>query len=82
MGDLENEGDAKGQINWKTLPSDVLNVKNQNPNFSMMFLYASPKKLDTVKETLTPVLGETNLVIGNEVTINKSLRKFLKAIGR
>ncbi len=82
IGDLENEGDINKQIDWETLPSEVSNVKNKNEEFSMMFLYASPKKLDTVKEVLSPVLGENNLILGNEVTTSKSLRKFLHAIGR
>lgn len=82
IGDLENEGDVSKQIDWETLPADVSNVKNKNDEFSMMFLYASPKKLDTVKEVLSPVLGENNLILGNEVTTSKSLRKFLHAIGR
>lgn len=82
IGDLENEGDVSKQIDWDMLPADVSNVKNKNDEFSMMFLYASPQKLDMVKERLTPVLGENNLIIGNEVTTSKSLRKFLHAIGR
>lgn len=82
IGDLENEGEISKQIDWDTLPADVSNVKNQNDEFSMMFLYASPKKLDTVKETLSPVLGENKLILGNEVTTNRSLRQFLHAIGR
>ena len=48
----------------------------------MMFLYATPQKLDKVKEVLSPVLGEKKLITGNEVTTNKSLRVFLNAIGR
>ncbi len=82
IGDLENEGAIEKQINWETLPSDVSNLKNQTDNFSMMFLYAAPERLELVKETLSPVLGETNLILGNEATTNKSLRRFLNAIGR
>ena len=82
IGDLENEGSVDKQINWDTLPNEVAQVKNQTGNFTMMFLFAAPEKLDLVKEKLTPVLGETNLVIGTEVASNKALRKFLTAIGR
>lgn len=82
VGDLENEGEADKQINWKTLPQEVEKVKQQAPEFSMMFLFASPEKLDQVKETLGPVLGEDKLVIGTSATASKSLRKFLNAIGR
>lgn len=82
IGDLENEGDVDKQINWDTLPEDVNNVKNQADNFSMMFLFAAPEKLDLVKEKLAPVLGEQHLIIGNEITSNKSFRDFLSAIGR
>lgn len=82
IGDLENEGDINKQIDWETLPSEVSDMKNQSDEFSMMFLYAAPQKLDKVKEVLTPVLGEQKLILGNEVTTNKSLRRFLTAIGR
>jgi len=82
IGDLENEGAVDKQIDWETLPSEVANVKNQTNHFSMMFLYAAPQKLDMVKEKLSTVLGENNLILGNEVTTSKSLRKFLNAIGR
>lgn len=82
LGDLENEGDVSKQINWDTFPDDVNNMKNEADNFTMMFLFASPAKLDMVKEKLSPVLGETHLIIGSETTSNKSLRNFLNAIGR
>ena len=82
VGDLENEGASNKQINWETLPNQVKAVKDATGNFAMMFLYAAPEKLDLVKEKLTPVLGEDKLVIGTETTANKSLRKFLYAIGR
>ena len=48
----------------------------------MMFVYAHPEKLDTVKTKLSPVLGEKKLVIANEKTVSKSQRKLLEAIGR
>lgn len=82
IGDLENEGDINKQINWDEFPEDVTNVKNQSEDFAMMFMFASPEKLDMVKEKLGPVLGENKLIIGNEITTNKSLRRFLNAIGR
>lgn len=82
IGDLENEGEISKQIDWETLPNDVSNIKNQADDFTMMFLYAAPAKLDVVKEKLGPVLGENYLILGNEATTNKSLRRFLNAIGR
>ncbi len=82
IGDLENEGDVDKQIDWDTLPEEVANVRNQANEFAMMFLFAAPEKLDLVKERLTPVLGENKLIIGSETTSNKSLRRFLNAIGR
>ncbi len=48
----------------------------------MMFLYASPAKLDYVKEKLGPVLGEDKLIIGNKTGAARVLSKFLGAIGR
>ena len=82
VGDLENEGEISKQINWNTLPEEVKKVQEQTENFSMMFLFAAPEKLDIVKETLSPVLGEDKLIIGTDATASKSLRKFLTAIGR
>lgn len=82
IGDLENEGAIDKQIDWDTLPSEVSNVKNQADDFSMMFLYATPEKLDLVKEKIGPVLGETKLIIGNEAASSKALRRFLNALGR
>lgn len=82
VGDLENEGDINKQINWDSLPNNVAEIKDLTGNFTMMFLYAEPDKLDMVKEKLTPILGEKNLILGNEATAVKSLRRFLTAIGR
>ena len=82
IGDLENEGAIEKQINWNTLPSNVQNVKKYAPDISMMFLDAHPAKLDLVKEKLTPVLGEEHLIVAPKQNIDKSVRRFLHAIGR
>ena len=82
IGDLENEGAIEKQINWDTLPENVQNIKKYAPDISMMFLDAHPAKLDLVKEKLTPVLGEAHLIVSPEQNIDKSIRRFLHAIGR
>ena len=82
IGDLENEGDTKGQINWDILPENIQKVKKYIPELTVMFAYAHPKKLDMVKTKLTPVLGESKLIVANEQNTDKSQRKFLSAIGR
>lgn len=82
IGDLENEGDTSKQINWNTLPTNVSKVKQYAPDLVMMFLYAHPQKLDMVKEKLAPVLGEQNLIVAPEQNVDKSLRKFIDALGR
>lgn len=82
IGDLENEGAIEKQINWKTLPANVSKVKQYAPDLAMMFLGAHPAKLDQVKETLTPVLGEQKLVISPEQNTDKAIRRFLHALGR
>ena len=82
VGDLENEGDTSKQINWDTLPTNVSKVKQYAPDLVMMFLYAHPQKLDMVKEKLGPVLGEHKLVLAPEQNVDKSLRKFIDALGR
>ena len=48
----------------------------------MMFVFADPQKLDEVKTKLNPVLGENKLILVNEVNLQKSNNKFIKAIGR
>lgn len=82
IGDLENEGDVKGQINWNTLPSNVLKVKKYCPEISMSFLYAHPSKLDFVKGKLIPVLGEERLVIATDEMMDKANRSIMAAMGR
>ena len=82
IGDLENEGNADKQIDWEKLPLEVAKTKEKTGQLSMMFLYASPDKLDFVKEKLSPILGESNLIIATHTTANKVLRQFLSAIGR
>lgn len=82
IGDLENEGDVKGQINWNTLPANVQKVKHYCPEMAMAFLYAHPSKLDFVKEKLGPVLGEDKLVIATEETVDKATPRIYSAMGR
>lgn len=82
VGDLANEGKLSTQLNWDTLPANVAKVKKYAPDLSMMFLFAHPSKLDLVKEKLTPVLGEDHLIVAPEENVDKTPRKFLKAIGR
>ena len=82
IGDLANEGILSKQLNWETLPQNVKNVQKYAPELAMMFVFAPPKKLDLVKTKLSPVLGETRLVIANAAMVDKSNRRFLNAIGR
>lgn len=82
IGDLENEGSVEKQINWETLPENVSAVKKYTPDLAMMFVFAHPEKLDLVKETLTPILGEKKLIISPEQNADRASREFLKAIGR
>ena len=82
IGDLENEGAIEKQINWDTLAANVSSVKKYAPDLAMMFLGAHPEKLDQVKETLSPVLGEKKLIISPQQTEDKAIRRFLHALGR
>ena len=82
IGDLENEGATEKQIDWNTLPQNIKNVKKYAPDIVMMFLYAHPQKLDMVKEKLNYILGEDKLIVAPEQNVDKSLRKFITAIGR
>ena len=82
IGDLANQGTLSKQLNWETLPQNVKKVQNYIPELAMMFVFAPPEKLDLAKTKLAPILGETKLVIANEAMVDKSNRRFLKAIGR
>lgn len=82
IGDLENEGAVDKQINWNALPNDVKKLQAEAPEFSMMFLYAHPSKLDLVKETLSPVLGESKLIISPKQNCDKAIRQYLHALDR
>lgn len=82
IGDLENEGAVSKQINWNTLPSKVKKVQASAPDLAMMFLYAHPSKLDTVKETLSPVLGENKLIVSPKQNCDKAIRQFVHALER
>ena len=81
-GDLENEGDIDKQINWNNLQAQVKAAQAKAPDLVMMFVYAHPQKLDIVKTTLYPVLGESKLIIATEQGIDKTINKFLTTIGR
>ena len=82
IGDLANQGTLSKQLNWEILPQNVKKVQNYIPELAMMFVFAPPEKLDLAKTKLAPILGETKLVIANEAMVDKSNRRFLKAIGR
>jgi len=82
IGDLKNEGILSKQLNWETFPENVKKVQKYVPELAMMFIYAGPEKLDMVKTKLSPILGETRLVVANEAMLDKSNSRFLKAIGR
>ncbi len=82
IGDLENEGEISKQIDWKTLPANIKNIKEAIPEIAMMFAYADPEKLDKVKMELNLILGEKKLIIVNEHVIDKAPRRLLEAIGR
>lgn len=80
IGDTENSG--KSQIDWKTLPNNIKKTLKYMPDFSIAFLWVEPKGLDTAKLKLTPVLGENQLIVSTELTVDKASRKILKALGR
>lgn len=82
IGSLENSGDVSKYVNWETLPDNISKTKQYIPEFAMMFVYASPEKLDMVKTKLNPILGENKLIIANSANIDKANRRFLQAIGR
>ena len=83
LGDLENEGNNPVKnLDWTLLPQNINEAKQYAPDLVMMFLFAKPDKLDVVKEKLSPVLGEKNLIISTEETVDKVNRKFLSAVGR
>ena len=82
LGDLENEGDITKQINWNTLPTNMKNTLKYVPDLTLAFLYAHPQKLDTVRQTLLPVMDEKHLIMASEENADLALRKFMEAVGR
>ncbi|MBQ9245202.1 VWA domain-containing protein [bacterium] len=82
LGDLENEGDILRQINWNTLPSNIKNTLKYVPDLTLAFLYAHPQKLDTVRQTLLPVMDEKHLIMASEENVDLAVRKFMEAVGR
>ena len=82
IGDLENEGSVEKQLNWNTIASEVKEVQGTAPDLAMMFLYAHPSKLDLVKETLYPVLGEDKLIVSPKQNCDKAIRLFLHLLDR
>ena len=82
LGNLENKGKNTNRVNWKTLPKNIETTSKYIPDFTMVFAFANPDKLDYVKGKLTPVLGEKHLIISTEEMSNKISQKLFKAIGR
>ena len=82
VGSLEENGDIYKRINWETLPKNIEKTQKYLPEMAMMFAFADPEKLDNVKTKLNPVLGENKLIIVNEVNLEKSNTRFIRAIGR
>jgi hypothetical protein len=82
IGNLEENGAGASRINWDTLPKNIEKTQKYLPELAMMFAFAEPQKLDEVKTKLNPVLGENKLILVNEVNLQKSNNKFIKAIGR
>lgn len=82
LGDLEDEGNAYSKLSWTKLANNISDIQKVAPDFSMIFLYAHPEKLDYAKEQLIQVLGEDKLIISSGETISKVSSKILRAIGR
>lgn len=82
LGDLENEGDIRKQINWNVLPANIKNTLKYIPELSLTFLYAHPQKLDEVRHTLLTVMDEKHLNVASEENVEIAVRKFLETVGR
>lgn len=82
LGDLENEGDIKKQINWNTLPNNIKNTLKYIPDLTLVFLYAHPQKLDAVRQDLLPVMEDKHLIMASEEGVDIAIRKLMEAIGR
>ena len=82
LGDLENEGDIKKQINWNTLPNNIKNTLKYVPDLTLVFLYAHPKKLDAIRQDLLPVMEDKRLIMASQEGVDIALRKFMEAVGR
>ena len=82
LGDMENEGALNKQINWRTLPINLKKTLRYAPDLSLTFLYAHPQKLDSIRQTLIPVLDEKQLIIASEENVDNAIKKFAQTVGR
>lgn len=82
LGDLENEGDIKKQINWDKLPANMAKTMKYIPELSIAFLYAHPKKLDAAREKLKNVIPDKQLFFSQEENVDLTVKSYLKSLGR
>ena len=82
LGDLENEGDIKKQINWDKLPSNMEKLMHYIPDLSLAFLYAHPKKLDSAREKLKNVIPDKQLFFAQEENADLAVNRLIHSLGR
>lgn len=82
LGDLENEGDIRKQINWDKLPSNILKTLKYIPDLSLAFLYAHPTKLDSAREKLKNVVPDKQLYFASEENVDLTVNRFIQSLGR
>ena len=80
LGDLENEGDIKKQINWNKLPSNMKKTLKYLPDLSVVFLYAHPEKLDMARNTLKTVFPANQLFFASEENVELTVKGFMKSV--
>ena len=80
LGDLENEGDIRKQINWNKLPQNMQRTLKFIPDLSLVLLYAHPKKLDNAREKLKTVIPDKQLFFSSEENVDLTTRRFIKSL--
>ena len=52
------------------------------PDLTLVFLYANPEKLDTVRQTLSSVMDKKHLIMASEENVDLAVRQLMEAVGR
>lgn len=82
LGDLEDKGSLDKQINWDKLTQNMEKTMQYIPDLSIVLLYAHPRKLEDSREKLKNVIPDEQLFFASEESVDLTVERFVKSIGR